>query len=526
LYPHEPNYEKTFPIPRLASVEPPRHETPVVTAREPAFIPRFRSNISSRGNRPFVGRDNLLDEVLKQFADPSRECVLVLHGSPGVGKSELAREFARRQRDRYPGGTFFIDHASGALPIDLATVGKNILTLDFPPGLPLPDQCQQALLAFGSAPTLLVYDNVRSIEAVQPWVPPAGMPCHVLMTTVVDRWDSGWPSLQVDPLSPAASLQLVEELTDREIAARYGKQLAELAEGLPVQICPAAATLAYEKRRGRLDSAIVTLAREAKASFQGVFERLEPSARLLLYAAAHLNTQRIPRDELFRHLSEPTGWAEAEFHRWLDACLDLHLLEGSAELRMHQLFASFLLDSLPAADISTMLKDVRRVQGRRLVEVANELANNPANTELAAALMIFRVQPEAWLELEEGVSIEDGETIGRALYEIGRFEAAQPWYERAVEAHQEGDVHGRVDHESLGRSLHCVGYCLSSRGQYEAAQPWYERAVEAKRKGNIFGQVDRTSLMLSLRVGAECLRKIGRTEQAQAWEEEASTLGS
>jgi tetratricopeptide (TPR) repeat protein len=83
-----------------------------------------------------------------------------------------------------------------------------------------------------------------------------------------------------------------------------------------------------------------------------------------------------------------------------------------------------------------------------------------------------------------------------------------------------------VDHESLGRSLHCVGYCLSSRGQYEAAQPWYERAVEAKRKGNIFGQVDRTSLMLSLRVGAECLRKIGRTEQAQAWEEEASTLGS
>src|SRR5205807_9568360 len=110
----------------------------------------------------------------------------ILHGTPGVGKTELAREFARREQARYPGGTFFVDLGSGALPIDLARIGKNILDLEFSPDLPLPDQCLQALLAFGSAPTLLIYDNVAPAEAVEGWLPPAGMPCHVLITTVID----------------------------------------------------------------------------------------------------------------------------------------------------------------------------------------------------------------------------------------------------------------------------------------------------------------------------------------------------
>ena len=55
---------------------------------------------------------------------------------------------------------------------------------------------------------------------------------------------------------------------------------------------------------------------------------------------------------------------------------------------------------------------------------------------------------------------------------------------------EQGDLHGRVDHESLGRSLHQVGYCLSSRGQFEAAQPWFERAAAAREQGDLHGRVD------------------------------------
>jgi tetratricopeptide (TPR) repeat protein len=140
-----------------------------------------------------------------------------------------------------------------------------------------------------------------------------------------------------------------------------------------------------------------------------------------------------------------------------------------------------LLGTPLAPENAATLEQVRFVQRQRLVQLANDLADHPASTELAAALMMFPLGPQAWQDTDINISIEDGETIGRALYEIGRFAEAQPWYERAVEAKQQGDIHGRVDDASLGSSL---------------------------------------------REGAHCLRRVGRLEQAKAWEEAASRLES
>jgi hypothetical protein len=310
---------------------------------EPVRTARFRSNIPSRRNLPFVGRDDLLVEIQEKFADKSQEAVLVLHGPPGVGKSELAREFGRRQRDTYPGGRFIAEAGKQTIAIDLARIGVNLLDLDMPSGMSLEDQGQSTLAAFGAAPTLLIYDNVLTKGVVDNWLPPAGMPCHVLMTTTLDVWDASWISLPVEPLSRTDSVKLIERIAGAEVAERFGGQLADLAEGLPVQLVPASATLAYEARRGRLDSVPLTLTEETQASFLGVYQQLEAPAQLLLHAAARLNPQRIPRDELQFHLEQGAGWSTAEFQRQLDACLDLHLLQGGAELRMHQLFVSFLV---------------------------------------------------------------------------------------------------------------------------------------------------------------------------------------
>jgi tetratricopeptide (TPR) repeat protein len=83
---------------------------------------------------------------------------------------------------------------------------------------------------------------------------------------------------------------------------------------------------------------------------------------------------------------------------------------------------------------------------------------------------------------------------------------------------------GRVDHESLGKSLHNVGVCLSSTSQYDAACRWYERAVEAKRKGDKFGHVDKKSLAESLRSLATCLRKLDRHPEADQHDQEANEM--
>src|SRR5262249_28066832 len=151
--------------------------------------------------------------------------------------------------DRYPGGTFLLDASTGALDLDFARIGKTLLGLSFPSDLSLPEQGQQTFYSLGAAPTLLIYDNLGSLHGVNPWLPPAGMACHVLITSVIDTWD-GWQSQEVRPLKHEESLLLILELSGREVTEKYGDELANLAGGLPIQICPAAITLAHEQRRG------------------------------------------------------------------------------------------------------------------------------------------------------------------------------------------------------------------------------------------------------------------------------------
>lgn len=132
---------------------------------------RFRSTIPPLRNR-FIGRDKLLQEIAAGLGEPSKGGVVVLRGQAGVGKSELAREFARQHLKEYPGGTFFIIADDQNLLIELSRLGQREFH-DFPERLSLEDRALWTLQALGIAPTLLVYDNVTSEESVQPRLPPA-----------------------------------------------------------------------------------------------------------------------------------------------------------------------------------------------------------------------------------------------------------------------------------------------------------------------------------------------------------------
>lgn len=176
------------------------------------------------------------------------------------------------------------------------------------------------------------------------------------------------------------------------------------------------------------------------------------------------------------HLAQAVGWEGREFRRSLDACLDLHVLQDGEELRMHQLFAAFLLDMSIPEDLRTDLKGIAQVQARRMTELASELAAHPTRADLAAALLAFPLDPKQWADRDVEISVPDGETIGRALYEIGAFATSRPWYERTVAETEHGDVHGRVDHASLATSLRAVAHCLSQLGRDDEAKLWLTRA--------------------------------------------------
>ena len=477
---------------------------------------RVRSTIPSLRDRSFVGREDLLEAMGARLGDASRDAVVVIRGPSGVGKSELAQEFARRNQPAYPGGTFLLDGGGPLLAMGLAGLGQT-LGVEFPAGLDIGEQGRRTLQSLGPAPTLLIYDNVQSESAVEPWLPRAGMPCHVIITTLLDRWDTGWSVLDVRPLSREAAIDLIACTAGPALADRFGARLAEIAAGLPVQLVPGCSTLVREERRGRAGSSLALLDPQASSSFLGAYQLLPAPSRLLLHAAARLNPQRIPGDELRRHMTTAVGWSDREYRDRLDACLDLQVLQGIGELRMHQLFSRFVLDTPPSEDIATPLAAIVQTQIARMVEVARELADHPNRAELGALLMVFPPGPERWCSGTGDISTDDGEVIGRALLEVGAFDAARPWYERAVAAKEQGDVHGRVNHESLGSSLHQVGYCLSSTGQFDAARPWYQRAVAAKEQGDVHGRVNHENLGSSLHQVGYCLSSTGQFDAARPW---------
>ena len=519
VFPRDAGHEKTFAIPgKGADAINPRAAVP---ARRESAPLRFRSNIRSRGNTPFVGRDELIGQILSTLDDPNTDRVVVLHGPPGVGKSELALEFARRNRDRYRGGTFQVDASADAIAIHLAAIGKNNLDLDFPPDLPLNDQGLKTFLSLGGEPALLIYDNVVSFERIRPWLPLSGMPCHVIMTTLLDTTYPAWPCVEVKPLSQELSLELVEKLAGPDVAARYGSAIVQHAGGLPVQIVPDATALADERRRGRSPSAGLGVARAAGDSFSRAYQRLEQPARLLLQAAAILNPQRIPFAELSQHLQEGLGWSDADVGRALDTCLDLHLLSGTPDPSMHQLFGKFLRATTVSSDDRVSLESVRAAQRKRFVELAASVSENPADSLNAAALISYRLTLEAWEEVAQLPSVAEGETIGRGLHAIGRSQEARPWFERAVAGKEKGGVDGRVDHASLSKSLHSVGLCLSNVGQYAEARSWFERAVAESEKGDVHGRIDHESLGKSLHMVGWCLSSTGQNAAAQPWFERA-----
>jgi tetratricopeptide (TPR) repeat protein len=481
---------------------------------------RFQSNIPSR-DLPFVGREGLLNRIRDILVDPSRDNVVVLRGQAGVGKSELAREFARRDRDRYPGGTFFIDARPDTIVVELARIGRTRLGLEFPNDRRLEDQGLRTLNVLGEAPSLLIFDNAQSEDTIRPWLPPSGMPCHAVITSLVDCWDLGWPVVPVEQLSESASLELIDRMGGSEIPVQLRRNLAAQAQGLPVQIVPVCRTMRRAAGRGRIDSVKLTLTEEAAQSFGGVYAQLDPPARLLIHAAARLNSQRIICKELEGHLLEGAGWSADEFEKHLDTCLDLAILEGQAEVHMHQLFAAFIHDQVPSEDFAAARNQIVQIQARRMIQLASQLAETPNRADLAGMLMTYAIQLVNWKDHEADFSIEASATIGRALTEIGQFAVARPWFERAVAEAEKGDVHGRIDHESLGSYLHLVGYCLSSTGEFAAARPWFERAVPEKEKGDVHGRIDHESLGGCLHQVGYCLCGTGEFAAARPWFERA-----
>lgn len=199
----------------VGSVEPPASEsTPGTSIRFPAWGPETW-NLPAR-NPHFTGRDELLDELRQALLQPSSNPMVqgrALHGLGGVGKTQIAVEYAHRYASSY-------DLAWWIPAEQDASIANALRGLAGQLGVREDAEQDEMLVALweGLRRTgcwLLVFDNAEDARELERSWPRSGTG-HVLVTSRNPAMGGLVPTILVPPLSPDEATAFLQKRTGSE----------------------------------------------------------------------------------------------------------------------------------------------------------------------------------------------------------------------------------------------------------------------------------------------------------------------
>lgn len=217
-------------------------------AQSATTAPRFPGTLPDHYNLPhrnpnFFGREQLLLDLRESLAKGQKTA---LHGLGGIGKTQLAIEYAYRHSASYELIWWIRSEEPSTLASDYAVLALEL-------NLPEKEEANQALVV--QAVTrwlernnnwLLVFDNARDAESIKPYLPRSASG-HVLITSRNPDWRSAVNPLQVEVWERSESVAFLLKRTGRTDEAG-ANALAEALGDLPLALEQAAAYCDNKKR--------------------------------------------------------------------------------------------------------------------------------------------------------------------------------------------------------------------------------------------------------------------------------------
>jgi tetratricopeptide (TPR) repeat protein len=478
--------------------------TPAQGVGEPSF-PGQRPTISNLPprNPAFTGRDALLAELRAQLAADTSVAVVAhaLYGLGGVGKTQLALEYAHRYAADYDLVWWIPAENPVTISSTLASLGVK---LDLDPRVD-PERLVAAVLEAlrGRGRWLLVFDNAEQPGDVAAFRP-AGSGGHLLVTSRNPAWGALGQSVRVDvlPHDQAVSLLLRRSQSqDRASADQLALQLGDLPLALEQAAAyleqtgmPLAAYLALFRRQQQ-----ALLQRGRAVAYQGQVDttwrlsmkhvaQASPAGVELLRLCAFLAPEAIPLDLVADRpdllpdaLAEAAADGEAGVQEAAGACYRYSLVDRDVDgIRVHRL--------------------VQQVVRAELTDQHRQATINLAIELLDAALPLGEQvpNPERWSRFAQLlphvlVATQHAQEAGVAQAKtmlLLRRTAAYLWWVRGEYAAAR-DIYYRIlplaqavlgsDHPQMGWLLTDLGAVLRELGNPTEARVYLEQALTHRR---------------------------------------------
>jgi tetratricopeptide (TPR) repeat protein len=506
-------------------------------------VPEIWGRVPPR-NKNFTGREDLLRQLRAGVAaDVTAVVPHALHGLGGVGKTQLAIEYAWRFQSDYD--------VVWWIPADQPVLVRASLA-GLAPRLGLPPATATGIEDAATAVLdslrrgdpydrwLLIFDNADQPEEINDIIPRG--PGHVLITSRNHRWEAVVDTVFVNVFDRAESVAFLSKRVSDAISDPDATQLAEELGDLPLALEQAGALqaetgMSVEEYLRLLKEQTSELLAENKpseypipmtAAWKLSVSKLVyqlPEAADLLRCCGFFGAEPIPRDVFIRTvqdvqprlgdlLAKPILLSKAigQLGRFALAQIDL----ASRTIQVHRLIQALLREELSPQQQGLFRHDVHLLLAGAAPKNPDDNAQWPQYAALAVHVVPSRLD-ECQNPIVRGLALD----IARYHYQSGDRPSSRALLERLLDRWK---ADSGADHPDVLAAQRHLGNTLRDLGEYQAAYDLTRVTLERSRE--ILGpQAELTVLLTNafggdLRARGEFRGALGLDEQSRRLHEE------
>ena len=470
---------------------------------ERAQLNSIPQNVPMRGATKFVGRETELATIHREMQTSDRVLISAIAGMGGVGKTELAIQYAVRNAAAYSGGICWLNGTQADLFEQVVTFARTVLSLKLPPELEKSlTTIEQQFVWYRehwqpSGAVLLIVDDVsemKNLRSLLQHLPPR---FKVLLTTRRKRLDAGFKETPLDVLPLTEAIELLAKLigssrveAERATAEDLCEWLGRLPLGVELigrYVAPkpflslvdlkAQVQLQHRALDDRDPNYVMTAQKGVRAAFELSWQELGDGAMtmgrfLSLFAAAEIPC------ELVQRVTAALGWATETMEEAREQLAIRHLLQEVTltGFRLHPLMREFFALKL---DESDKVDGLRMIYIQTLVEVEKDLRVWVALDQIVYSAKVIP-HLKALMQTHDQHLTDD--VLLSLLRSVGRFYCKQALYESAELWFNEGII---VVRERAGNRhilnagvFECLGNLHVSQSNLIKAEQFYEKALQ------------------------------------------------